>query len=278
MEYLDTSLFVQIPQYLRVIFCGILGLIIGSFLNVVIYRLPIMIHNQQLDEVPKEPFNLFLPHSHCPNCKSHVPLWANIPIIGYLLIRGKCVKCFTPIGIRYLMVEILTGGLFAVASYPILNIYLLLAILIFISFCICAIFIDYDTYLLPDEITLPLLWFGLIANYHGLISGSLEHAVLGAIIGYLSLWSIFWIFKIITKKEGMGYGDFKFLAAILAFLGVKAIIPITLIASFSGILYAIGVRVFCQNSKHSVEVPFGPFLGLAAIIFIIISQYYYIQY
>ncbi len=276
MEYLDTWL-LYIPQSLKVLICLILGLIIGSFLNVVIYRLPIILNNKYSDT--SERFNLLLPPSHCPSCKALIPIWSNIPVLGYLLLSGKCIKCNHPISLRYLFVELLTGLLFTLYSYPVVNVYLLFAGLIFISFCICAIFIDYETYLLPDEITLPLIWIGLFVNLNGMISGSLFNSVVGAMTGYLSLWGIFWSFKLITKKDGMGYGDFKFLAAILAFLGIKAIIPVTLFASMTGIFYAIIIRLFYRKlSKHSVEIPFGPFLGIAAILFLIINQYYQIEY
>ena len=259
----------------------VLGIIIGSFLNVVIYRLPIILENKWQNDCAilgghdpiNSPVNLFFPSSHCVNCKNKIPFWSNIPIIGFLLLNGKCFFCKSKISIRYPLVEILSGTLFSVAGmyYEGLSLF---AVLILISFVICLVFIDFDKFLLPDELTLLLLWLGLLFNLNGMLSGSLEGSVVGAILGYMVLWSIYWIYKLLTKKDGMGYGDFKFLAAILAWTGYVGIIPVTMLASSLGIVYFI--IIYLSNKllkgiafKNILEqhIAFGPFLGAAAILY-----------
>ncbi len=253
----------------------ILGSIIGSFLNVVIYRLPIILDKKEeanLNSNPEidthkvvETFNLVYPSSHCPVCKNRVPIWANIPILGYFLTNGKCCYCKTKISVRYPALELITGLLFVLSGSISSDIVMLPAFLVFISIVICLIVIDFDHMILPDELTGVLLWAGLLFNLNGAIAGSLINAVLGVIVGYLLLWLLYWGFKFITKRDGMGYGDFKFLAAILAWVGYLYIVPVLLISSILGIIYFVLGRLTGRvMSGH--PIPFGPFLGIAGII------------
>lgn len=245
-----------------------LGLIIGSFLNVVIYRLPLML---QLEETK---LNLFYPSSHCTNCKHSIPVWANIPLLSYFILNGKCGFCKTNISIRYPLVELVTSLLFILAGYFTSDVVILPAFLVFISFSICLIFIDFDTFLLPDELTLTLLWLGLLFNLHGAISITLINAVVGAVIGYILLWSIYWVFKLLTNRDGMGYGDFKFLAAILAWVGYQGLVPVLLISSMLGIVYYVIAKLSGKLIEgKSGHIPFGPFLGLAGIVLVLGGQY-----
>ncbi|MBY0379278.1 MAG: prepilin peptidase, partial [Burkholderiales bacterium] len=227
----------------RLVLLFVVGSCIGSFLNVVIFRLPIILERKwrrsaadilDIQYIKLDPFtdkfNLLIPSSQCFACKDNVPFWFNIPIIGYILSGGKCSKCKAKYSLQYPLVELLTAILFVLTGYFTNDIYLIIMQVIFISIVLCGIFIDFNTFYLPDEITLPLLWGGLLVNLHGAIAGSLIRAVLGCVVGYLLLWSIYWIFKLITKREGMGYGDFKFLAAILAWIGLNGFIPVLFLA------------------------------------------------
>lgn len=275
---------------LRGIILFILGIIIGSFLNVVIYRLPIMLRHKWHTECSvllgqdagvAEKINLVYPSSHCPKCKAKVPVWANIPIFGYFLLNGRCNSCKDTISIRYPLVELVTGLLFVISAYYSSDMHTLPALLVFISFIICLILIDYDTFILPDELTLSLMWLGILVNLNGRISGSLANSVLGAVVGYMLLWSVYWLFKLITKRDGMGYGDFKLLAAILAWTGYAGVIPITFIASALGIIYFVSLRIYIKISAHhslphplSHEIPFGPFLGIAGVLFLFADRYF----
>lgn len=255
----------------------IVGLCIGSFLNVVVYRLPIMLQrewrNQCLevlgDECKLAPdlakFNLNYPSSHCPSCKAKIPVWTNIPLIGFLLLAGKCNNCKIKISWRYPLVELLSGILFVAAGYVFSDPWTVFASLIFIAALLSLMLIDLDTFLLPDELTLPLLWLGLLFNLHGMFSASLTNAVIGAVVGYLSLWSLYWIFKLLTKREGMGYGDFKLLAALGAWLGWQNLVSVLLVSSCLGILYALVLR-FSGRLDRGNPIPFGPFLGGAGIV------------
>lgn len=253
------------------------GITIGSFLNVVIYRLPIVLRRnwrneciEYLSEECKlEPdktfFNLVHPVSHCPKCKSKVPVWANIPIIGYFLAAGKCHNCKSPIPVHYPLIELITGIVFVAIGFTVSEPVDIIGALIFSAIMICLIVIDYNTLLLPDELTLPLIWLGLLFNIHGDICGGLSNAVIGAVAGYLILWIIYWLFKLITKKEGLGYGDFKLLAAIGAWLGWQNLLSVLLISSLTGLVYALAMRFSGRLVKGS-PIPFGPFLGCAGII------------
>ena len=268
----------------RIILLFVIGATIGSFLNVVIYRLPIILMRKwraesyetlgldyvKNDEFPSK-FNLLVPQSGCLSCHQAIPFWANIPIIGFLLVRGKCVKCAIKIPVAYLFIEIVTAILFAYSGYITSDILLLFAELVFISFILCLIMIDYNTFYLPDELTLLLLWLGLLFNLHGLISGSLVSALVGAAFGYAILWLVYWLFRLITRREGLGYGDFKFLAALLAWVGISGLIPILFIAPLLGIVYFVIAYLKGKVTLHKA-VPFGPFLGIAAIIILFFGK------
>ncbi|HLX54764.1 MAG TPA: prepilin peptidase [Aquella sp.] len=271
---------------LRGIVLLFLGLIIGSFLNVVVYRLPVILrrkwHNESKEHLsldivcPYEPINLIHPASHCPVCKAKIPLWANIPLLGYFIVNGRCHHCRTQISVRYPFVELITGVLFVTAGYISNDVVLLPALLVFISFVICLILIDFDAMLLPDELTLSLLWLGLLVNINGILSLSLANAVLGAAIGYVSLWLVYWLFKLVTKRDGMGYGDFKFLAAILAWTGYQAFVVVLLISSMLGIMYYIIAKLTGKlhlNGNVAGHIPFGPFLGIAGLVVALGGKY-----
>jgi len=257
---------------------GVFGLLIGSFLNVVIYRLPrIMEHQWAAEcaelsgkELPKtEPFNLMLPRSRCQNCGHQIGWHENIPVLSYLFLRGRCSACATPISPRYPLVELGSAALF---FFSVLHWGATPTALVWFAFAAAALvlgLIDWDTTLLPDAITLPLLWGGLIAASLQWSGTSLTSALWGAVAGYLSLWLIYWAFKLITGKEGMGYGDFKLFAALGAWFGWTALVPIILMASVIGAI--IGIAMKFSNALHEGGyVPFGPFLagaGLTAMIF-----------
>lgn len=267
----------SINIYFRLVVSLLLGMCIGSFLNVVVYRLPIMLDTmwrrqcQELvgDEckvnINSNGFNLMKPASHCPNCKANVPWWSNVPLFGYLFIRGRCVSCHSKVSLRYPIVEIVTGVLFVLSSYCYNDVLALTAVFVYVSCLFALMLIDLDTFLLPDEITLPLLWLGLLCNINGLFSGSLANAVCGAVIGYIFLWALYWLFKFITGKEGMGYGDFKLLAAIGAWIGWQNLVSVLLLSSILGIIYAVIMRV-SGSLESGKPIPFGPFLGGAGII------------
>ena len=270
----------------RGIILFLFGLIIGSFLNVVIYRLPIILNRRMHNECVSllgvdqplylEKFSLLFPFSHCTTCKVRVPFWANIPLIGYFLLNGRCYNCKTKISIRYPLIELVTAILFILSGYISNDIVVLPGLLIFTSITLCLIMIDYDSLLLPDELTVLLLWLGLLFNLHGIFAGSLIHAVIGAVVGYLLLWLVYWGFKLLTGRDGMGYGDFKFLAAILAWIGYQSLVPVLLISSLTGIVYFIVARLsgrlkIVEGSGH---IPFGPFLGFAGLVVILGSKYF----
>lgn len=249
----------------------ILGLCIGSFLNVVAHRLPIMMQRawdadlaeaqgREPEELPR--FNLFLPASHCPACKSPLKAWHNIPVLSYLLLHGKCGHCSSQISLRYPVVELLCGGLFLVIASLNPPGVVALALMAFAASLLVLALIDLDTYLLPDSITLPLLWAGLLFNlFFDVIP--LASAVSGAAVGYLVLWLIYQLFKLATGKEGMGYGDFKLLAAIGAWLGVTSLFSVVLFASVSGIVFGLVIQTI-RGKKKTDAFPFGPCLVMGA--------------
>jgi leader peptidase (prepilin peptidase)/N-methyltransferase len=243
---------------------------VGSFLNVAIYRLPVMLkrewRTQALEvlelDAPAESgptFNLMTPRSRCPTCTTTIPARHNIPVVSWILLRGRCANCHAPISSRYPLVELLT----AFASIAVIAVYgytwLGAAALVFTWSIIALTFIDFDTQLLPDQITLPLLWLGLTINLLGGFT-DLTSAVVGAIVGYLVLWSIYWAFKLITGKEGMGYGDFKLLAAMGAWFGWQTLPMLVLISSIVGILLG-GTFLLVRRSREAI--PFGPYLAIA---------------
>jgi leader peptidase (prepilin peptidase)/N-methyltransferase len=260
----------------------ILGLLVGSFLNVVIYRLPIMLERQWREQAqssdgetaaakPAPKFNLIEPRSCCPACKSPIRAYQNIPVLSFLLLRGRCAHCKAPISWRYPAVEALTGALSALAALHFGATASGALAMVVTWFLIALTFIDLDTQLLPDSLTLPLLWIALLASatfpLHGRLNLPVDpvSAILGAVAGYLSLWSFYQLFRALTGKEGMGYGDFKLLAALCALLGYKMLLPIILFAALSGALIGIGLIV-ARRRGRSVPIPFGPFLAIAGYL------------
>ncbi|WP_068829202.1 prepilin peptidase [Pseudomonas sp. BMS12] len=253
---------------------ALLGLLIGSFLNVVIYRLPIMMQRdwrQQAREIldlPEEPqqatFNLILPNSCCPHCQHQIKPWENIPVISYLCLRGKCSSCKALISLRYPLIELTCGLLSGYIAYHFGVGWQAAGMLVLTWGLLAMSMIDCDHQLLPDSLVLPLLWLGLIANHFGLFA-SLEDALWGAIAGYLSLWSVYWLFKLVTGKEGMGYGDFKLLAMLGAWGGWQ-ILPLTILLSslVGAVLGVIMLRL--RNQETSTPIPFGPYLAIAGWI------------
>lgn len=254
---------------LDIVFMAALGLLLGSFLNVVIHRLPKMMERQWAAEcaelsgqtpVEQERFNLMVPRSRCPSCGHVIRWYENIPLLSYAVLRGRCSACGVPIGWRYPAVELATGALFAwVASRYGISLQGL-AWCFFAAVLLTAALIDWDTTLLPDDLTLPLVWAGLIAAAVQWTPTSLPNALWGAVAGYLSLWSVYWLFKLVTGKEGMGYGDFKLLAALGAWFGWQALVPIILMASVIGAVVGIGMK-FASQLREGGYVPFGPFLA-----------------
>ncbi|MCU4119724.1 prepilin peptidase [Variovorax sp. N23] len=258
---------------------GVLGLLIGSFLNVVIYRLPKMLERQwaadcaaidgAAPEAPAEAFNLMVPHSRCPQCGHAIRWYENVPVLSYVVLRGRCSSCQTRISPRYPIVELVTGLLFAWCVWRMPGQWAALAWCGFSAALLTLALIDWDTTLLPDDITLPLLWAGLLAAILGFTGVNLTNAVLGAVAGYLSLWGIYWLFKLTTGKEGMGYGDFKLFAAFGAWFGWQALVPIILMASVIGVVVGIALK-FNNGLREGGYVPFGPFLagaGFTAMLF-----------
>jgi leader peptidase (prepilin peptidase) / N-methyltransferase len=262
-----------------VVVCGVVGLLIGSFLNVVIHRLPKMMERDwklQIDEYlqqdvvavqpqPASPkYNLVVPRSACPACGHQIAALENIPIISYLAIGGKCRGCKAPISARYPLVEALTGAASALLAWKFGFGLPAVAAIVFAWAMIALTFIDFDTQLLPDDITLPLLWLGLLLNAAHAFT-DLPSAVIGAVAGYLALWSVYWLFKLVTGKEGMGYGDFKLLAAIGAWLGWTMLPLVILLSAGVGAIVGISLMVFAKRGRD-VPIPFGPYLAAAGLI------------
>jgi leader peptidase (prepilin peptidase)/N-methyltransferase len=255
---------------------GLLGLMVGSFLNVVVHRLPIMMERdwaaqcaELRGEAPtvSDPLSLAKPRSRCPKCGHAITALENIPVISWILLRGRCKGCAAPISFRYPLVEALTGLLFALAAAHFGFTAAGIGALAFISALIALTAIDFDTQLLPDDITLPLLWVGLALNTFNAYT-DLKSAVIGAMAGYLSLWIVYWGFKLATGKEGMGYGDFKLLAALGAWLGWQ-MLPLTiLLSSLVGAVVGIALMVFARHGRN-VPIPFGPYLAAAGGIALI---------
>jgi leader peptidase (prepilin peptidase)/N-methyltransferase len=274
MTSLDPTTFVAV--------CTLLGLLIGSFLNVVIHRLPIIMERDwrmqcaelAASSVPAggavppaptfEPLSLVAPRSRCPHCGHQIGALENIPILSYLLLKGRCKGCGKAISPRYPLVEAITGLLFGYAAWHFGFTLATAGALLFIAAMITLTFIDFDTQLLPDDITLPLVWAGLLININGTFA-TLSHAVIGAMAGYLILWLVYWAFKLATGKEGMGYGDFKLLAAIGAWFGWQ-MLPLTiLLSSFVGAIVGIALIILARRGRN-VPIPFGPYLAAAGVI------------
>jgi leader peptidase (prepilin peptidase)/N-methyltransferase len=253
--------------------CVVLGLCTGSFLNVVIHRMPRIMENRWRAESAEmtgedppavERYNLVTPRSACPSCGHQITALENIPVVSYLALRGKCSACKTPISARYPMIEALTGLLSGYAAWRFGFGIAALGALIFIWAMIALAFIDLDTFFLPDDITLPLLWCGLLFNLRGVYT-DLSSAVIGAAAGYLTLWLVFWLFKLATGKEGMGYGDFKLLSAIGAWLGWKVLPLVVVLSSFVGAVVGVLLIVLARRGRN-VPIPFGPYLAAAGLI------------
>lgn len=256
---------------------GLLGLLIGSFLNVVIYRLPVMMERQWKAECAEmndqtlpagDPFNLLVPRSRCQQCGHQLSWFENIPLLSYLVLRGKCSHCQAPFSVRYPAIELATAALFFFCAWRWGATPSALLWSGFAATLLTLAMIDWDTTLLPDSITLPLLWAGLVAAALGLTRVALPDAVWGAVGGYMSLWLVYWGFKILTGKEGMGFGDFKLFAALGAWFGWQALIPIILMASVIGALIGIAMK-FSSGLREGGYIPFGPFLagaGLTAMV------------
>ncbi|MBP8308584.1 MAG: prepilin peptidase [Burkholderiaceae bacterium] len=283
----------------------LMGLLIGSFLNVVIYRVPVMLEREWAAQAAEfanagaetarapatepaaepavepaattaatttgtpapdqgAPFNLMVPRSRCPSCGHEITALENIPVISWLVLRGRCSSCATPISIRYPSIELATALLSGLAIWHLGATAAGLAALVLTWFLVSLTFIDFDTQLLPDNMTLPLLWLGLLLNLFGVFA-PLHSAVIGAIAGYLTLWTIYWAFKLATGKEGMGYGDFKLLAALGAWFGWQALPGIILLSSVVGAVVGIGLMVLARRGRE-VPMPFGPYLAGAGLL------------
>lgn len=261
----------------RIYLGGLWGLLLGSFLNVVIYRLPLMLEQQwqadtttpgSADPSHRSSFNLSTPSSHCPQCQHRLSWWENLPVVSYLMLKGRCRSCHAHIGWRYPAIELLTALAMAACFH---HWGLSLQACVW-SGLVCTLItlavIDWDTTLLPDQLTQPLLWAGLIAAALNLSGLWLTDALWGAVAGYLSLWSVYWIFKRVTGKEGMGYGDFKLFAALGAWFGWPALIPLILLASLAGI--AVGLVMQSRQQLREFQyIPFGPFLAMAAGVYMV---------
>jgi len=266
---------------------GLFGLLVGSFLNVVIHRLPLMMQRQWQAEYaqwaseqqgaardagtapppadPQPPLTLSQPPSRCPHCGHAIRWYENVPVFSWLALRGRCSRCRTPIGLRYPLVELACAALFAWCTQRWGITATAAAWCLFSAALLSLALIDWDTTLLPDDITLPLLWAGLLAAACGYTATSLPDAVWGAAAGYLSLWLVYWGFKLITGKEGMGYGDFKLFAALGAWFGWQALVPLILLASLVGIVVALALRVK-NRLRPGGYIPFGPFLAGAGFL------------
>jgi leader peptidase (prepilin peptidase)/N-methyltransferase len=265
----------QENQILFLITIAVIGLSVGSFLNVVIYRIPVILENEWqrqcrelIDvaepEAEESTFNLMFPGSQCPNCKHKITFWENIPVLSYILLKGRCSECKQKISLRYPVIELATALLSFVATWHFGFSWQTLFALLLTWALIALSMIDYDHKLLPDNIVLPFLWLGLLININGVFI-DLHSAVIGAIAGYLSLWSIFWLFKLITGKEGMGYGDFKLLALFGAWFGWQYLLQIVLLSSLVGAILGISL-VLIFGRDRSIPIPFGPYLATAGWI------------
>lgn len=273
------------PAYIITI--AILGLLVGSFLNVVIHRLPIMLKKQwrkdcllflaEADDKPQtendpyeEPITLVKPRSRCPQCGHQITAWENIPVISYLLLRAKCRKCETKISLRYPLIEILSAILVVSVAIRFGFSWEAAMAMLFSWALISLSFIDYDHQYLPDNITLPFLWLGLVINLNGVYT-DIESALIGAMAGYLILWSIYKLFKAITGKEGMGYGDFKLLAMFGAWLGWQLLPVIIFLSSVAGAVIGISLIALKRHDKN-IPIPFGPYLAIAGWIALLWGQ------
>ena len=260
-------------RWLLLLVASVLGALIGSFLNVVIYRMPLMMERAWEDEIAaaqdKEPlarerFNLVLPRSRCGNCGHAITALENIPVISWFALRGNCSACGTRISARYPFVEIFTALLFLACAWVFGATLQCVAAMALCAVLVALTGIDLDTQLLPDQLTLPLLWLGLLLNIGGLFA-RLPDAVIGAAAGYLVLWSVYWLFKLVTGREGMGYGDFKLLGALGAWFGWQALPMLLLVSAVVGSVIGIAILV-AQKKGRQTAIAFGPYLALAGLI------------
>jgi leader peptidase (prepilin peptidase)/N-methyltransferase len=268
----------SVPLYQQTLFlvtvAVLFGLVAGSFLNVVIYRLPRMMDRQWRAEcaelagtpapAPAPAYNLMVPRSACPHCGHGITALENIPIASYIALGGKCSSCKKAISSRYPIVEGLAGALSGYVAWRYGFSAAMFGALLFVGAMVALTFIDLDTFFLPDNITLPLLWAGLLLNTAGVFT-DLRSAIFGAVAGYLALWSVYWVFKLVTGKEGMGYGDFKLLAAIGAWLGWKMLPLVILLSSLVGAVVGVCLIAFARHGRD-VPIPFGPYLAAAGVI------------
>jgi leader peptidase (prepilin peptidase)/N-methyltransferase len=274
--------------------CLVLGLVVGSFLNVVIYRLPLMLERQWREQCAElsaavatatppaaahvERFNLMVPRSSCPACRAPITVMQNIPVLSWLLLKGRCASCGRPISARYPLVEALTAVLTALVAWRFGFGWPALAAIVLTWFLIALTFIDIDHQLLPDSLTLPLLWLGLFlslwahqASDAASLPVTLRSSLIGAMAGYVSLWSVYHLFRLLTGKEGMGYGDFKLFAALGAWFGWQMLLPIILIASSVGAVIGL-ILITTRGRKRSAPIPFGPFLAGAGWLMLMFGQ------
>lgn len=273
---MDYFVFTQAGDVFATIFFGVLGLLIGSFLNVVIHRMPIMMQRETdncVDEELDRPhrhtdrYNLILPRSACPHCGHKITELENIPVLSYLIIGGRCTGCRAPISKRYPIVETITGLVSAALVWHFGSGIAGMAAVVFAWFLIVITMIDADTMVIPDDLSLPLLWLGLLVNLKGTFT-SLPQAVMGAAAGYLALWTVYWLFKLIRGKEGMGYGDFKLLAALGAWMGWQMLPLIILLSSAVGAVVGVSLILF-KKMGYDKHIPFGPYLTAAGLIALI---------
>ncbi len=255
-----------LQEHTYIFFLGItiFGFLVGSFLNVVIVRIPRMLLRSESENTDSLTFNLAWPASHCPKCQKLIPWFNNIPLLSFLWLRGRCQNCHQKISLRYPLVELLTAILsLGIAQHfgPTLTTFLSL---ILVWSLIALAFIDFEHTILPDNITLPLLWMGLFINTFEIFTTA-SSAILGAMSGYLILWIIYWVFKLITHKEGMGYGDFKLLAMLGAWLGWQSLPFIILLSSFLGSMIGLSLILLKKKDKNSL-IPFGPFLAIGGFV------------
>lgn len=269
LETLDASLW---PFSLWLVFATLLGLVCGSFLNVVIYRLPLILQREwgeaESQETATSAFSLSWPASHCPTCKTLLRWWHNLPLISWLLLRGRCSACKAPIASTYPLIELLAALLSLALAWRFGASLQALALMGLAWTLLALAVIDAQTRLLPDRLTLPLIWAGLL--WHWLFSEQVmfDQAFLGALIGYLSLWCLYWGFKLLTGREGMGYGDFKLLAAIGAWLGAPALVPVILLSSLSGLLLVLVLKLRA-SWQQGQAMPFGPHLVVACLLLLV---------
>lgn len=263
----------SLPAWIAVF--TVLGLLVGSFLNVVIYRTPVILERDwkdqareilgiETDAVQADTFNLVVPRSRCRQCNALIRAWQNIPVLSYIMLRGRCAKCAAPISVRYPLIELLTGILTGFLAWKFGASWELVGAVIFTWALLALTFIDFDHQLLPDDITLGLLWLGLVFSL-GTVFVSPRDAIIGAISGYLSLWLIFHIFRLVTGKEGMGYGDFKLFAALGAWLGWQMLPLVILLSSATGAILGSAL-IALRGRDRAQPIPFGPFLAIAGLI------------